>query len=210
MRSSELIGSLYMHLCSASMTCFFCSIPSSVHTGFLVVVKKYFPVCKFLQMLRCALRRGPSCSLANDCITAMAEGLSTPFYKHFLQHFWGNCETADLPKPNSGVDEWESFKSVILQRYRKSQSTSQPNSVLVSSSWEFLVNSEFHKNYCNHNFFPGISNEGLDDRLVDRFSSSMRGLQNPEGFSYSEFLIECLDSLHAIYENLKLSNLRKR
>ncbi|XP_021862745.2 anaphase-promoting complex subunit 1 isoform X2 [Spinacia oleracea] len=162
------------------------------------------------QMLRCALRRGPSCSLANDCITAMAEGLSTPFYKHFLQHFWGNCETADLPKPNSGVDEWESFKSVILQHYRKSQSTSQPNSVLVSSSWEFLVNSEFHKNYCNHNFFPGISTEGLDDRLVDRFSSSMRGLQNPEGFSYSEFLIECLDSLHAIYENLKLSNLRKR
>uniref|UniRef100_A0A803M3V4 Anaphase-promoting complex subunit 1 n=1 Tax=Chenopodium quinoa TaxID=63459 RepID=A0A803M3V4_CHEQI len=164
------------------------------------------------QMLRCSLRRSPSCSLANDCITAMAEGLNSSFYNQFLQFFWGNCETADLSKANSGADEWKSFESVIMQIYRKSQSTSQPKSVLVSgSSWEFLVKSEFHKNYCNRNFFPGISTEGLDDRLEDHVSSSKtEEVHSPDGLFSSKFQIECLDSLHAVYENLKLINLRKR
>lgn len=162
-------------------------------------------------MLRCALRRGPSCSLANDCITAMAEGLNSSFYNHFMQLLWGNCEPSVLSAANSSVDEWESFKNVIMLLYRKSQSTSKPDSVpLSSSSWEFLLKSEFHKNYHNHNFFPGISYE-LDDKLVDHLYSPKReDVQNPEGLSYSQLLIECLDSLHAVYENLKLINLRKR
>ncbi|KAL2945094.1 Anaphase-promoting complex subunit 1 [Bienertia sinuspersici] len=163
------------------------------------------------QMLRCALRRGPSCSLANDCMTAMAEGLGSSFYHHFLQLFWGSSETADLSKAKSSADEWELFRNVIMQLYRKSQSTLQPDSMPESSSsWEFLVNSEFHKNYHNHNFFPGISFE-LDDALVNILSSSNReDLHSPDGLSYTKFLIECLDCLHAVYENLKLINLRKR
>ncbi|XP_048495602.1 anaphase-promoting complex subunit 1 isoform X2 [Beta vulgaris subsp. vulgaris] len=164
------------------------------------------------QMLRCALRRGPSYSLSNDCITAMAEGLSSPFYNHFLQLFWGNCETGDLSKANTSVDEWESFRSVIMQLYRKSELTSQPESTHVScSAWEFLVNSDFHKDYRDHKLFHEISAEGSKDSLVNHISSSNReDVHDPEEQSYSKFLIECLDSLHAVYENLKLINLRKR
>ncbi|KAH9618819.1 hypothetical protein KSS87_009167 [Heliosperma pusillum] len=162
------------------------------------------------QMIRCALRRGPSCSLTNDCIMAMSEGLSSPFYNHFLKLLWGNSETADLSNSDSNPDsEWDSFKSIILQLCGKSQSVSVKDSAHdPHSAWEFLINSEFHKNYCAHNFFTGVATVVLDVKPETDCFSLFNNVFTPEELSI--FLTECLDSLHAVYENLKLINLRKR
>lgn len=163
------------------------------------------------QMMRCALRRGPSCSLANHCITAMSEGLSSPFYSHFLKLLWGNCETANFLNTDSNVDsEWDYFKCIVMQLCGKTKSISQKDSVHEShSAWGFLVNSEFHKNYCNHNFFTGMETDGSNAGHEAQHSLlSSNDVFDPEELSM--FLIECLDSLHAVYENLKLINLRKR
>ncbi|XP_074308133.1 anaphase-promoting complex subunit 1 isoform X2 [Silene latifolia] len=162
------------------------------------------------QMIRCALRRGPSCSLTTDCIVAMSEGLSSPFYNHFLKLLWGNYESADLSNTDSNPDsEWDCFKSIILQLCGKSQSVSLKESAHAPhSSWEFLINSEFHKNYCARNFFTGAATVGLDVKPETYCFSLFNNMFTPEELSM--FLTECLDSLHAVYENLKLINLRKR
>ncbi|KAK9683476.1 hypothetical protein RND81_10G143700 [Saponaria officinalis] len=159
------------------------------------------------QMMRCALRRGPSCSLANDCITAMSEGLSSPYYNRFLKLLWGNCETDNFLNGESTVDsEWDRFKCIILQLFGRPQPISQDSVHVSNSAWEFLMNSEFHKNYHNHNFISGVAS---DVRLeTQQASLSRNNVFSPEELSI--FSVECLDSLHAVYENLKLINLRKR
>ncbi|GMH15411.1 hypothetical protein Nepgr_017252 [Nepenthes gracilis] len=164
------------------------------------------------QMLRCALRRSPSCSLANDCITALAEGLSSSFYNHFLRFLWGNMDSSDLSMAHSSVDsEWDLFSSIIMKMCGKSGTTTHQGSDSDPfPSWDFLVNSEFHKNYCNHNFTGGYSSVGPVHMLESYFTSSNKGnAKSRETSSYTQ-LIEYLDCLHAVYENLKLINLRKR
>ncbi|KAA8539561.1 hypothetical protein F0562_026253 [Nyssa sinensis] len=56
------------------------------------------------QIFRCTLRRSPSSSLADDCITAMAEGLSSTFYNHFLALLWGDGDLAYLSAADASVD----------------------------------------------------------------------------------------------------------
>ncbi|KAK3042105.1 hypothetical protein RJ639_001807 [Escallonia herrerae] len=165
------------------------------------------------EIFRCTLRRTPSSSLANDCITAMAEGLTPSFYNHFVILIWGDGDSAYLADADSSVDsEWESFCSVILQMCGKSRhSTDRVSDFLSRSSWEFLVSSNFHKNYSKSNFITGISPRTPVDLLgSDSPKFYADGGQNTEKSFYFELLTETLDSLHAVYENLKLNILRKR
>ncbi|XP_038722804.1 anaphase-promoting complex subunit 1 [Tripterygium wilfordii] len=165
------------------------------------------------QMFRCALRRSPSSSLANDCITAMAEGLGSSFYNHFLGLLWGDGDSAYLSKADSSVNsEWDSFCSVILQMCRKTSVISQKTTNSVTpSAWDFLLNSKFHNNYSKSNFLSGISlittpRDGWD---MDSLGPDIYCKQSSGKGFYSELLKEVLETLHALYECLKLDNLRK-
>ncbi|GMI87289.1 pollen calcium-binding protein 1, EMBRYO DEFECTIVE 2771, anaphase promoting complex 1 [Hibiscus trionum] len=161
------------------------------------------------QIFRCALRRSPSSSLANDCITAMAEGLSPSFYNHFLILLWGDNESGYLSEANSTVDsEWSSFCDTIMQMCKKSSVVSQD---IPKSSWEFLLDSKFHRNYCKINSLIGLSSDVALDRIgLDSMRSSIVGTRSSEKSFYSDLLGESLDSLHAVYESLKMDNLRRR
>ncbi|XP_020962926.1 anaphase-promoting complex subunit 1 isoform X4 [Arachis ipaensis] len=165
------------------------------------------------QMFRCALRQSPSSLLANDCITALAEGLSSSFYRHFLGVLWRDGDPAHLSEAKSSVDsEWDSFCHVIMQLCRKSNDTSQKCSGSVAhSAWDFLLNSQFHNNFCKLNSMFGTSGAASLDQKKSNFSKSL--VDSRESYEkpfYSDLLVESLDSLHALYENLKFDNLRKR
>ncbi|XP_015931282.1 anaphase-promoting complex subunit 1 isoform X1 [Arachis duranensis] len=165
------------------------------------------------QMFRCALRQSPSSLLANDCITALAEGLSSSFYRHFLGVFWRDGDPAHLLEAESSVDsEWDSFCHVIMQLCRKSNDTSQKCSGSVAhSAWDFLLNSQFHNNFCKLNSMFGTSGAASLYQKTSNFSKSLvDGRESSEKPFYSDLLVESLDSLHALYENLKFDNLRKR
>ncbi|KAJ6768158.1 hypothetical protein OIU74_021929 [Salix koriyanagi] len=169
------------------------------------------------QMFRCTLRRSPSSSLVNDCITAMSEGLSSGFYNHFLVLLWGDSNSDYLSRADSCVDsEWNSFCNIILQMCRKPSAASQKHSDLENlehhSSWEFLINSKFHKNYQKLNFISRVSSQKFpfDPEKMDSIGSNMEGNQSSEKSFYFELLQESLDCLHALYESLKLDKLRKR
>lgn len=167
----------------------------------------------YVQMFRCALRQSPSSSLANDCITALAEGLGSSFYRHFLGLLWNDGDPADLSEAESSVDsEWDSFCRVIMQICRKSNIISQKRSGSVpNSAWDFLLSSQFHNNFSKVNPMFGISCSVPFDQLESNFlKSSMDGTQSSEKPFYTELLIGSLESLHALYESLKLDNLRKR
>ncbi|KAG8651462.1 hypothetical protein MANES_07G131200v8 [Manihot esculenta] len=162
------------------------------------------------QMFRCVLQRSPSSVLVNDCITAMAEGLSSSFYNHFLGVLWGDADSEYLSKVDSSVDaEWNSFCGLVLGMCGKSNEVSHKySSSLMLSSWEFLLNSKFHMNYPKLNFTTRISSAmSLDVKDIDSSGPNTRCKQSSEA---SCFLQGILDSLHALYENLKLDNLRKR
>ncbi|KAG6735069.1 hypothetical protein I3842_01G302100 [Carya illinoinensis] len=163
------------------------------------------------QMFRCAFRRSPSSLLSDDCITAMAEGLSSDFYGHFLGLLWKDGDSAYLSDADSSVNsEWDSFSSIIMKMCKSSSGVSQDFSNSVSpSSWEFLINSKFHKNY-KLNSFTGISSGISLDVLGFSTRSNSDDAQSLQKPIYSELLMECLDSLHAVYESLKLDILRKR
>ncbi|OMO75970.1 Anaphase-promoting complex subunit 1, partial [Corchorus olitorius] len=162
----------------------------------------------YLYMFRCALRKSPSSSLANDCITAMAEGLSPDSYGLFLAHLWGNGDICYLSEANSTVDsEWNSFCYIIMQICKKSSTASQK---IPKSSWEFLCNSKFHENYCKNNSTIGLSSRiALDRPGLDSTRSYIDGTKSSEKSDYSDLLMESLDSLHAVYESLKMDNLRR-
>lgn len=166
-----------------------------------------------LQIFRCAIRRSPSSSLTNDCITAMAEGLNSVAYNHFLLLLWGDTDSAYLGKNDVGVQsEWEAFCSTITKLCQESKPTTQnfPDSV-SHSSWEFLINSRFHKNYRNLSFVKEICpGKSTDQQGFNSFLSSEDQSQSLEKSSYPELLMETLDTLHAVYETLKLDCLRKR
>ncbi|KAL0402924.1 UNVERIFIED_CONTAM: Anaphase-promoting complex subunit, partial [Sesamum radiatum] len=165
------------------------------------------------QNYRCTLRRSPSSSLTNECITAMSEGLSSSLYSHFLGLLWGDDESTYLANANSSADtEWESFCNVITKMCRKPSTTSPLLSDTVShSSWEYLIQSKYNQQYLRSNFvagaFPGLSSD------FQGFGSSgtiIADTPNTQETFYVNFLTETLDSLHAVYETLKLDNLRRR
>eukprot|EP00257_Ricinus_communis_P020956 XP_015580327.1 anaphase-promoting complex subunit 1 [Ricinus communis] len=165
------------------------------------------------QMFRCALRRNPSSSLVKDCITAMAEGLTSSFYNHFLVLLWGENDSDYLSRADSTVDsEWDSFSSVILRMCVKSSATSlKPSNLLPVSSWEFLLNSRFHKNYTKLNFITGYSSAtSLSVGEMNSSGSNTKDKQSSEESFYFDLLQGSLDCLHALYESLKLDNLRNR
>lgn len=157
-------------------------------------------------MFRCAIRRRPSSSLANDCITAMAEGLSSSFYSHFLGLLWKDGNAAYLAEPDSSVSsEWDSFCSIITQMCRSHVNSQKDLNSMPQSSWEFLTSSQFHKNFCKHNFINGVSVRSFDVQEIDSC-----GLNKSETSFYVLLLMESMDCLHAVYESLKLDSLRKR
>lgn len=161
-------------------------------------------------MYRCALRRSPSSLLTNDCIAALAEGLSFSFYRYFLGRLWSDGDPDHLS--DTCVDsEWESFCNVIMQICRKSNLMSQKHLTSVQyPAWHFLVGSQFHRNFCKINSVSGISCAGsLGWQETNSLSSSIDLIESSENAFYSEMLIEGLESLHAVYESLKLDNLRK-
>ncbi|KAK9159119.1 hypothetical protein Scep_005693 [Stephania cephalantha] len=165
------------------------------------------------QIFRCTLRRNPCSSLTNDCITALFEGLDSTFYNHFLGLYWGENDGSYLTSANSSVDlEWEAFSDIIMQLCGKSAGLVRSAVDLIpSSSWEFLINSEFHRTYCKKNTFARgttfAASLGLGD--LDLSKTKKDDVQKPCKSFYVQLLIEVLDLLHALYENLKLDNLRK-
>ncbi|XP_027331009.1 anaphase-promoting complex subunit 1 isoform X2 [Abrus precatorius] len=165
------------------------------------------------QIFRCALQQSPSSSIANDCITALAEGLGSSFYRHFLGLLWKDGDAAHLPEAESNVDsEWDCFCRVIMQICSQSNIISQKCSDSVPhSAWDFLVNSQFHYNFCKVNSMFRIPCAlSLDQQESNFPRSSIDGTQSFEKPFYTELLRESLESLHALYESLKLDNLRKR
>ncbi|KAL2665396.1 hypothetical protein AAZX31_02G241900 [Glycine max] len=165
------------------------------------------------QIFRCALRQSPSSALANDCITALAEGLHSSFYRHLLGLLWKDGDPAHLSDAESIVDsEWDSFCHVIMQICRKYKIICQKHSDSVPhSAWDFLVSSQFHYNFCKVNSMFGIPYAvSLDQRGLNFQRSSVDGAQNSGKPFYTDLLRESLESLHGLYESLKLDNLRKR
>lgn len=166
-----------------------------------------------MQIFRCALRQSPSSALANDCITALAEGLRSSFYRHLLGLLWKDSDPAHLSETESIVDsEWDSFCHVIMQICRKYKIICQKHSDSVPhSAWDFLVSSQFHYNFCKVNSMFGIPYAvSLDQRGLNFQRSSVDGAQNSGKPFYTDLLRESLESLHGLYESLKLDNLRKR
>lgn len=169
------------------------------------------PLVLYVQMFRCALRREPSSSLTNDCITAMAEGLDSSLYNYFLVHFWQDGGSASLSEVSSSEDaEWTSFSTIIMQMGRRSGCRTQQHLNLVpSSSWQFLLESKFHKNYCKLNLPSRIySGTSLSEQGSEPLTS--KATEIVKDSFYSDLYMSTLDSLHAVYESLKLDNLRKQ
>ncbi|GFP97654.1 anaphase-promoting complex subunit 1 [Phtheirospermum japonicum] len=140
-------------------------------------------------------------------------GLSSSLYNHFLGLLWGDDDSTYLAKANSRDDsEWDSFCNVITKMCRKPNTTSQLLAEPVScSSWEFLIRSKYNQQYfrsnCVAGSFPGISS---DSKGIDSSGADVADTQNIEETFYPKLLTETLDSLHAVYETLKLDNLRRR
>lgn len=164
------------------------------------------------QMFRCVLRRSPASFLANDCITAMAEGLSSNFYSHFLSLLWKDGDLAYLSEADSSVpSEWDSFCSIMMEICGSSATSKKISSPMPQSSWEFLIHSKFDNNYCKHNLITQNSSVmSLDVQRLDSSWLNSDGTQRSERTFYYKLLMESLHCLHAVYENLKLNSLRKR
>ncbi|XP_016575540.1 anaphase-promoting complex subunit 1 isoform X1 [Capsicum annuum] len=164
------------------------------------------------RIYRCTWRRNPSSSLANDCITAMAEGLNSMLYNHFLVLLWLNGDQTYLNGTDMTADsEWETFQSVITRIFKESDHTSEKLSDSVScSSWEFLINSRYHKQYNKSYPITGFSEISIDRQGLYSPVSSMGTSETAGNSLYTELVAETLDTLHTVYESLKLDNLRKR
>lgn len=165
-----------------------------------------------MQIFRCTLHRSPSSSLANDCITVIAEGLHSSSYNHFLSLLWEGGFSTNLQNNDSNVDtEWDSFLSTVQKIIDLLQSSHSSFPKMPSTSWDFLISSKFHANYVKL-----VSNSCIS--LVSDLSSRdsrpaaiyVRGEKSREVLYYTQLLSEMLDSLHALYENLKLNTLRKQ
>ncbi|KAL6620059.1 hypothetical protein ACP70R_035198 [Stipagrostis hirtigluma subsp. patula] len=157
-------------------------------------------------MLRCSLRKKPSSSLVSDCITAMAEGLQSCFYSHFVSLYWGGSDAAYLYSSSHVDSEWESFSYEIRKvctKYGETLPTISPT--LPSKAWDFLINSKYHVQYCRR--APTCSNSSLPVPY-STCSTVFNSFVQDASF-YIQFMREILETLHALYENLKLNVLRK-
>jgi anaphase-promoting complex subunit 1 len=162
-------------------------------------------------MLRCSLRKKPSSSLVSDCITAMAEGLQSCFYCHFVSLFWSISDASCQYSSSHTDSEWESFSYEIRKvcaKYGQTLPTVPPSS--PSKAWDFLINSKYHAQYCKRtptsydSMFPvsySTCSTVFKPFLQDEHSS--------DASFYIQFMKETLETLHALYENLKLNILRK-
>ena len=142
----------------------------------------------------------------------MAEGLSSSFYRHFLSLLWKDGDFAYLSEADSSVhSEWDSFRSIIMEMCRSTETSKIIANPVPQSSWEFLISSKFHDIFCKNNFIAQNSSVmSLDVRRLDVSRLSTNSTQRLEKTFYSELLMESLHCLHAVYESLKLNNLRKR
>lgn len=162
-------------------------------------------------MFRCALYQNPSSSLVSDCVAAMSEGLTSNFYNHFLTLFWGGSSSSNLNKSEPSVDtEWGRFCGIIMQLVKRSEVFSEGTSSLKPAlSWDFLNNSEFHRNYCKTTSLSWILSSVKLGTQELAHESSIEAKPNGNCSLNSELLIKILESLHAVYECLKLDKLRK-
>lgn len=142
----------------------------------------------------------------------MAEGLSSSFYSHFLSLLWKDGDSAYLSEADSSAhSEWDSFRSIIMEMCRSTATSKMVSNPVPQSSWDFLISSKFHDNFCKNNFIAQNSSVmSLDVRRPDASRLSTNSNQRIEKTFYSELLMESLHCLHAVYESLKLNNLRKR
>ncbi|XP_078435286.1 E3 ubiquitin ligase [Wolffia australiana] len=155
------------------------------------------------QMLRCSLSRSSSSSLVDDCITALAEGVHSSFYNHFIVSLW-TARDSD--------SEWESLKNVLMRICEKHGSSfpDVPREI-GDTSWDFLISSTFHKNYHQLSSFIGVPYSPIHNVGVSVYSAGRTRTDGDHDSSfYMQFLVEVLDSLHTLYECLKLDNLRKQ
>uniref|UniRef100_J3M678 Anaphase-promoting complex subunit 1 n=1 Tax=Oryza brachyantha TaxID=4533 RepID=J3M678_ORYBR len=163
-------------------------------------------------MLRCSLRKSPSSSLVSDCITAMAEGLQSCFYSHFVSLLWGDSDAAYLCSSSHVDSEWESFSYEIEKICAKyGQISPAKSSKSPCTAWDFLINSKHHAKYgklspssCT-SFLPVPCTTSSTD-----FHSFPQDGNSTDVSFYIRFVREILDTLHALYENLKLNILRKQ
>ncbi|KAL6865049.1 hypothetical protein ACP4OV_016200 [Aristida adscensionis] len=162
-------------------------------------------------MLRCSLRKKPSSSLVSDCITAMAEGLQSCFYNHFVSLYWGASDAACQYSSSHVDSEWESFSYEIRKvctKYGKHLPTISPTS--TNKAWDFLMNSKYHAQYCKRT--PTSSNSSLPasySTCSTVFNSFFQDECTSDVSFYIQFMRETLETLHALYESLKLNILRK-
>lgn len=141
----------------------------------------------------------------------MAEGLHSSFYRHFASLLWGDDDSAYLSNPL--VDsEWESFTRAVMNICTRYGSLpSKLPSKLPDTAWDFLLDSKFHACYSKKASVSGISLMSTASfRGADYTAANIHDEQNQEMSFYAQLLRETLDSLHALYENLKLDNLRKQ
>ncbi|XP_010543717.1 PREDICTED: anaphase-promoting complex subunit 1 isoform X2 [Tarenaya hassleriana] len=162
------------------------------------------------QIFRCALTGGPSSSLANDCIAAISEGLRSDLYNYFLSLLWGDSYSDPSSQRDSSIHfEWDALSNIFLGICQKSRPIHQDQSrASPSSSWEFLLSSKFHKTYSRLHSGMICSRDPLDLEGIVPLGSEIGGgetLGKP-----FELLMESLYHLHAVYESLKMDNLRKQ
>ncbi|CAM8913570.1 unnamed protein product [Rhodiola kirilowii] len=164
------------------------------------------------QILRCALRRSPSSSLVDDCITALSEGLPSTSYNHFLKTLWGDGSSY-LCQADSKVDsEWESFCSVILHLCNKCGLLVSPkvSNSRTDMAWEFLIRSSYHRNFGKLYSFGVSDSKKPPVTKSDAWGFVADGTESVDKSFYYELLQKTLSSLHAVYECMKLDNLRRR
>ncbi|URE26434.1 Anaphase-promoting complex subunit [Musa troglodytarum] len=114
------------------------------------------------QIFRCSLRRNPTSSLANDCITAMAVGLQFSFHSHFATLLWGDFGSAYFFHSHPHTDsEWDAFAGAVMRICDRYGTRMQRQSPPVSgAAWDFLVNSKLHKCYLRHSIGRGAERKG--------------------------------------------------
>ncbi|KAG5408099.1 hypothetical protein IGI04_004418 [Brassica rapa subsp. trilocularis] len=158
------------------------------------------------QIFRCALTSNPSSSLANDCIAAIAEGLRSDLYKLFLSLLWGDGYSDQ--KGSSIHFEWEALCNIFLGICQKPTGVHLKQLKTSSeSSWEFLLSSKFHKTYSRfHSRITSINPSDLEETTP--FCTKTGSGERPD--NSFELMVQSLDCLHAVYESLKMDNLRKQ
>ncbi|KAL0680619.1 hypothetical protein Bca4012_047466 [Brassica carinata] len=158
------------------------------------------------QIFRCALTSNPSSSLANDCIAAIAEGLRSDLYKLFLSLLWGDGYSDQ--KGSSIHFEWEALCNIFLGICQKPTGVHLKQLKTSSEScWEFLLSSKFHKTYSRfHSGITSVSPSDLEETAP--FCTETGSEERPD--NSFELMVQSLDCLHAVYESLKMDNLRKQ